>query len=219
MGDREHIDYQRHEEGTGNVTPFRSIDARLFPATTLELEQFVRERVHRALCELDSRVENAVRRAIFGDPPDMDDLPVRSNAPDPGGERQFTLEYFIRTMERIHGPYVAHGKLRTDSTVSTSDASGQERNTYASLNALITYLLSKHVDSFSLDFPGYRDDDERVEAHIVTVKDASYVQKLEHLLLSCADFLERPSIAGDVRHAYAQSLAKTIRRIFEDDCR
>ncbi len=111
-------------------------------------QQTQQENDRRFMAELAQLVEASVRRAIYGDPPDPDDLPVQRNAPDPGGDT----------------------------------------------------------------------DDERVEASIVTVdgSQADYIRKLEHLLKSCVDVMENPSIAGDspyTIHPYIESLCKRAREL------
>ncbi len=66
------------------------------------------------------------------------------------------------------------------------------------------------------------EEDDRVEPHIVTVqgKQSERINKLEHLLKSCIDFMENPSIAGNayqVISAYAESLCKTARVLLGDE--
>jgi hypothetical protein len=75
-------------------------------------QQTQQENDRRFLVELAQLVEASVRRAIYGDPPDPDDLPVRRNAPDPGGDADDErVEAHIVTVKDT--PHVYHDATGT----------------------------------------------------------------------------------------------------------
>jgi hypothetical protein len=110
--------------------------------------------------------------------------------------------------EMFSKPHVQAGLERLEEEAKRQFAAGEyEEGGFAVEDADVSPLTMEDVE-------------KRAEMHIVYGQDkrSHYVHRLEHMLKSCTDFMENPSIAGNayqVISAYTESLVKTVRALLD----
>ena len=84
MSDKE-MSWQRYEAGTGDSEAlyYFPVNAQHVTSPVTAMRATL---IESDLDKIRQIVETTVHKAIFGDPVDNDDLPVRRDAPDPGGD-------------------------------------------------------------------------------------------------------------------------------------